>query len=242
MAHRMGIRSPLQPVCSITLGTQAVNPLEMTDAYATLADAGHPPRRRRRSRACAAASGDIAREARAAPASARCPQTTADQVTYALQARRRRTAPAPPPRFGRPIAGKTGTAENSVDAWFCGYTPQLATCVWVGYPHKEVPMSYVEGYAGGLRRQPSRPRSGTRSCPSRPRTCPSSTSRSRPSPGTRSAAVLLDAVDALLHAELHAAVHDAAAAEGRGAAASAGDPDRPERRLTAAPGERVSGA
>jgi len=48
----------------------------------------------------------------------------------------------------RPVAGKTGTAEDSVDAWFCGYTPQLATCVWVGYPYKEVPMSYVEGVAG----------------------------------------------------------------------------------------------
>ena len=49
--------------------------------------------------------------------------------------------------IGRPIAGKTGTAENYVDAWFCGYTPQLATCVWVGYPHRELPMHYVEGYA-----------------------------------------------------------------------------------------------
>ena len=36
VAHRMGIESDLQPVCSITLGT-SVNPLEMTTAYATLA-------------------------------------------------------------------------------------------------------------------------------------------------------------------------------------------------------------
>jgi penicillin-binding protein 1A len=49
--------------------------------------------------------------------------------------------------IGRPIAGKTGTAENYVDAWFCGYVPQLATCVWVGYPNRELPMNYVEGYA-----------------------------------------------------------------------------------------------
>ena len=33
-----------------------------------------------------------------------------------------------------PVAGKTGTAQDNVDAWFCGYTPQIATCVWVGYP------------------------------------------------------------------------------------------------------------
>src|SRR5438132_10842956 len=47
--------------------------------------------------------------------------------------------------FGRPAAGKTGTAENYEDAWFCGYTPQLATCVWVGYPHREQPLLGVEG-------------------------------------------------------------------------------------------------
>ena len=40
VAHRMGIRSPLEPVCSITLGTQSVTPLEMTRAYATLAARG----------------------------------------------------------------------------------------------------------------------------------------------------------------------------------------------------------
>jgi hypothetical protein len=40
VAHRMGITSPLDPVCSITLGTQAVSPLEMTAAYATLAARG----------------------------------------------------------------------------------------------------------------------------------------------------------------------------------------------------------
>ena len=32
----------------------------------------------------------------------------------------------------RPVAGKTGTTNNYVDAWFMGYTPQLVTGVWVG--------------------------------------------------------------------------------------------------------------
>ena len=35
---------------------------------------------------------------------------------------------------GRPVAGKTGTAQNNVAAWFGGYVPQLATVVWMGYP------------------------------------------------------------------------------------------------------------
>ncbi|HEY3187977.1 MAG TPA: PASTA domain-containing protein, partial [Solirubrobacteraceae bacterium] len=41
---------------------------------------------------------------------------------------------------GRPVAGKTGTTENYGDAWFVGYTPQLATAVWVGYPDGLRPM------------------------------------------------------------------------------------------------------
>jgi membrane peptidoglycan carboxypeptidase len=40
----------------------------------------------------------------------------------------------------RTAAGKTGTTENFGDAWFVGYTPQLVTAVWVGYPDKLVPM------------------------------------------------------------------------------------------------------
>jgi membrane peptidoglycan carboxypeptidase len=40
----------------------------------------------------------------------------------------------------RIAAGKTGTTENYGDAWFVGYTPQLATAVWVGYPNKLIPM------------------------------------------------------------------------------------------------------
>jgi penicillin-binding protein 1A len=35
--------------------------------------------------------------------------------------------------LGRPCAGKTGTSNDSIDAWFIGYTPQLAAGVWVGY-------------------------------------------------------------------------------------------------------------
>jgi penicillin-binding protein 1A len=40
-------------------------------------------------------------------------------------------------QLGRPAAGKTGTAQGWRNAWFCGYVPQLATAVWVGYPGGE---------------------------------------------------------------------------------------------------------
>ena len=47
----------------------------------------------------------------------------------------------------RVAAGKTGTTENYGDAWFVGYTPQLVTAVWVGYPNKLVPM--LSQFKGG---------------------------------------------------------------------------------------------
>ncbi len=50
--------------------------------------------------------------------------------------------------IGRPVAGKTGTTENSHDAWFDGFTPQLATSVWVGYPDGSRPMDDVHGVHG----------------------------------------------------------------------------------------------
>src|SRR5204863_7532562 len=37
-------------------------------------------------------------------------------------------------RIGVPVGGKTGTAEDCGDGWFVGYTPKLATAVWMGYP------------------------------------------------------------------------------------------------------------
>jgi penicillin-binding protein 1A len=49
--------------------------------------------------------------------------------------------------FGRPAAGKTGTAEGFKDAWFCGFVPQLAACVWIGHARAELPMAYVDGFA-----------------------------------------------------------------------------------------------
>jgi penicillin-binding protein 1A len=142
-AHAMGITTALQPVCSITLGTQAVNPLEMTSGYATLAARGvyHAPQAFQTVRGPEGTLiGGLSPGVRAIP------QNTADLVTYALEgvvSHGTGTAAY----FGRPAAGKTGTAENFADAWFCGYVPQLAACVWVGYPKAEIPLYNVEGWS-----------------------------------------------------------------------------------------------
>jgi penicillin-binding protein 1A len=146
VAHRLGISTALQPVCSITLGTQPVNPLEMTDAYATLAARGrhHTPRALEVVRG---PNGGVIGKLDS-PGAQTIPLNVADTVTYALQGVVQHGTGTAAALGARPVAGKTGTAEKSVDAWFCGYIPQLATCVWVGYPKGEIPMSYVEGVAG----------------------------------------------------------------------------------------------
>jgi membrane peptidoglycan carboxypeptidase len=48
--------------------------------------------------------------------------------------------------FGRPVAGKTGTTQDNIDAWFVGYVPQVSTAVWVGYDPRR-PMADVHGRA-----------------------------------------------------------------------------------------------
>ena len=46
---------------------------------------------------------------------------------------------------GRDASGKTGTTDDHGDAWFLGYTPQLATVVWMGDPSARTPMTDVGG-------------------------------------------------------------------------------------------------
>jgi penicillin-binding protein 1A len=143
-ARKLGIRSPLKAVCSIGLGTQAVNPLEMTNAYATLAARG-VHRDPQAFELVRGPGGGVIGKLNA-PGAQTIPRNAADLVTYALEGVvTHGTGTAA--YFGRPAAGKTGTAENYVDAWFCGYVPQLAACVWVGYPKAELPLYNVEGWS-----------------------------------------------------------------------------------------------
>ncbi len=157
MAHHLGIteqsglRSPyFKPVCAITLGSVGFTPLEMTDVYATFAAGGvhHAPRAFESIRG---ANGKLIKGL--VPKAQRVLNSNiAAQLTYALQGVVQHGTGTAAALGSRPVAGKTGTAENFVDAWFCGYVPQLATCVWVGYPKAEVPLYNIEGVgsvAGG---------------------------------------------------------------------------------------------
>ena len=142
MAHTLGIRSKLPDVCSVTLGSLAVNPLEMTNAYATLAAQGQ---RHWAAPLLQVKTGGKVDATITSPGQQVIASNDANLVTYALEGVVREgtgTAAALP---GFPVAGKTGTANKNVDAWFCGYTVQIVTCVWMGWPQGEIPLENVEG-------------------------------------------------------------------------------------------------
>ena len=148
VAHRVGIRSRLSPVCSIGLGTSEVTPLEMTSAFATLAARGvyvEPTAVER----VTGRGGEILqgplRGLKSVGSTAVSAQDS-DTATRVLQGVIDHGTGTAARLAGRVAAGKTGTAQNATDAWFCGYVPQLATCVWVGYPQGARPMRNVAGF------------------------------------------------------------------------------------------------
>jgi penicillin-binding protein 1A len=147
-ARSLGITTRLLPYFSIGLGAQGVNPLEMARAFSAFANGGKRIDGRR--------FGDQPRvilkvtNEKGRPIDDNTPRAvpvlSADDaaiVTSLLQnVVKYGTGKAAALAGGRPAAGKTGTTENYGDAWFVGYTPQLVTAVWVGYPNSLRPMSY----------------------------------------------------------------------------------------------------
>ncbi|MGH2684024.1 MAG: PASTA domain-containing protein, partial [Actinomycetota bacterium] len=118
--------------------TNDVTALDMATAYATLAARGvrHDPVFVTK---VTRPDGTILYEHRAEPSRA-IEARVADEVTWALQqAVHRGTGTRA--KIGRPVAGKTGTAQEWKDAWFAGYTPDLATAVWVGFPGEQISMA-----------------------------------------------------------------------------------------------------
>jgi penicillin-binding protein 1A len=143
MAHKLGIRSDLPEVCAITLGSVSVNPLEMTNGYATIADQGE---RHWANPLLQVKLGDGSIDPSiGSPGEQVLSANDANLVTYALQGVVREGTGTAAQLGSIPVAGKTGTANENVDAWFCGYTVQIVTCVWMGWPDGEIPLEYVEG-------------------------------------------------------------------------------------------------
>jgi len=146
-AHAMGITSPLDGFPSEVIGglKDCCTMLEMADAYGTLANGGYH-----------VAPTIISKVVFPDGSSINFGDPPHNQVftngeTYAATKVLEtviQSGTGTAANYGCPAAGKTGTAENMDNAWFVGYTPQLSTAVWVGYPQGNIPMA--NGFGGAL--------------------------------------------------------------------------------------------
>jgi penicillin-binding protein 1A len=151
MARRMGVRSQLDVrgayVPSIGLGSIAVSPLDLATAYSTLAAGGvhaEPMAIRR----VVLADGSVDTQAGwGVPRRRRAISEGVAAIVTRILEQNVQSGTGIRAAFGRPAAGKTGTNEEHADAWFAGYTPELATTVWIGYTGGEIPMENVHGIA-----------------------------------------------------------------------------------------------
>ena len=128
-AHKAGIKSELRPDLSLALGTSEITPLEITSAYATIANLG----------------------VRVNPISIiRIEDNTGKSIKENIPQKKKlfkeetcyvlinmmegviKRGTGWNAQIGRPVAGKTGTTNNFVDAWFIGFTPDLVTAVYIG--------------------------------------------------------------------------------------------------------------
>src|SRR5438105_6916413 len=131
VARRLGITSPLDFNLSLALGTSDLSLLELTSAYGALANQGvwMPPVT---IRYITDAQGKLLEEHVPEGREAMAPET-AYVITHMLRGVVERGTGQAAKVLGRPIAAKTGTTNDYSNAWFVGYTPRVATGVWVGY-------------------------------------------------------------------------------------------------------------
>jgi penicillin-binding protein 1A len=146
-ARRLGMGS-VPSVPSLALGSGEVTLMAMTSAYSTFADQGQlrSPILIRR---VEDADGKVLFEAKQDAQQVLSPHTAflmtsmlSDVVNYGTAYKARQEG------FKLPAAGKTGTTNDYVDAWFVGYTPNLATGVWIGFDKPQTIIA--NGFAGEL--------------------------------------------------------------------------------------------
>jgi penicillin-binding protein 1A len=149
-AKLLGIRTKLDCYPAEGLGglRLGVTPLEMANAYATLAAGGmrSKPKAIKKVVFPDGKSEDLGKPERKRVLT----DGQAYEVTQILE-QNVLGGTGTAAQIGCPAAGKTGTTDEFNDAWFVGYTPKLATAVWVGFPDEQVSMEYtrIGSVAGG---------------------------------------------------------------------------------------------
>ncbi len=132
-ARRCGIRSPLKPVPSLALGSSEVSPLELATGYATLANGGVRIQPWVIREVADRNNRPLARH-ESITEQAISPQS-AFLVNEILQGvvQRGTARSAVSLGYRGAAAGKTGTTDDTRDAWFVGYTEERLGLIWVGY-------------------------------------------------------------------------------------------------------------
>ena len=155
-AHRLGLSTKIEPYAPIALGANAVRPLELCSVYSVFANRG------RRAvpfgiRTIVAPNGDTIDQYAPEVVELDFKQESVEMINTALReavlhGTGTRAASVPNAH------GKTGTTSNNIDAWFCGYTPELAAVVWVakenrlknGRINPKKPYFEMPGATGGV--------------------------------------------------------------------------------------------
>ena len=176
MAHRLGIEQDVPAFLSITLGTREATPLEMATVTSTLASGGvrrHPVFVTK----ITGPDGKVVLDTTNAPGqqviSPDIASCETDMLRGVITNGTGRSA-----QIAHSVAGKTGTTDEKADAWFLGYTPQLATVVWYGASTGRVPgagfggqtpasiwKSFMEAQLAGLPDTPFAPPGGPCAAP-----------------------------------------------------------------------------
>ncbi|MBF0228320.1 MAG: PBP1A family penicillin-binding protein [Desulfamplus sp.] len=149
-AKLCGIKSTLEDVYSVALGTSVVTPFEMASAYSTFASGGvrHEPFMIWR---VEDAFGRVIYEHLLRGRKVLDPEITyqvVDMMKSVIDRGSGRTIREM--GFTRPAAGKTGTTDSYNDAWFTGFTPTLCAAVWTGFDRKRtLKVANQPGITGG---------------------------------------------------------------------------------------------
>lgn len=138
-ARKMGVTSPLKPYVSISIGSFEITPLEMVEAYSTIANGGkritpYPIRR------IETQDGTVIEQHNFA-ATQVIPASTAWLVQQMLRGVYENTSNAH--ITGLQAAGKTGSTNDWHDAWYDGFTPELCTVIHVGADATRANMSAI---------------------------------------------------------------------------------------------------
>ena len=152
MARQLGISTPVEAYPSTAIGGLGVgvSPLDMASAYSTFAGGGmhREPYSIERVEKVDYGRTETTLEQRTVARRV----LTSNQAAIATRVLRGVVEDGTANMYhdldeeiGRPSAGKTGTTDDFVDAWYVGYTPRLCTSVWVGYPEGRRSMVGVHG-------------------------------------------------------------------------------------------------